>query len=101
MFQLAAELANPSDWRAYAACADYSTEWWFPSKGHAPDFALAVCQGCPVAQACLDERMAAITSVAYDDGVWGGTTPRQRLDMRMGRMPAVANPPQGQRQEAA
>lgn len=47
------------------------------------DSSTAVCQGCPIKQACLDEHLGE----AY--GVWGGTTPRDREILR-GRAPTVS-----------
>lgn len=38
--------------------------------------AKAVCFGCPQALACLVEGLG------EDDGIWGGTTPQERRDLR-------------------
>jgi DNA-binding CsgD family transcriptional regulator len=57
-------------WRDEALCAQVGGELFFADD---PGLARRVCAGCPVAQACLEEAMAAPV-----DGVWGGTTMRQR-----------------------
>lgn len=42
--------------------------------------AKAICQGCPVKEPCL---MEALTVYAQsDDGIWGGTSPMERSEMR-------------------
>lgn len=95
VLSLAAELAEPSGWRTYAACAGMDTEVFFPIKGGDPSHALAVCRQCSVAQECLDERMGSKTACTFDDGIFGGSTQRQRAAMRAGELAQVANPAQG------
>jgi WhiB family transcriptional regulator, redox-sensing transcriptional regulator len=66
------------DWRLEALCAQSDPESFFPDKGGSARAALEVCERCPVRAECLnfalenDERF----------GIWGGTTERQRRELR-------------------
>ena len=65
-------IAGP--WVDDAQCRDVPTSWFFPSTTDGESRAVALCQRCPVRDACL--RFA----VEHDQwhGVWGATTERQR-----------------------
>lgn len=71
------------EWRHDAACRDMDPELFFPGTGGriAGRKALAVCARCPVRTDCLDWALKA----PEKDGVWGGTTARQRRDGKMYR----------------
>jgi WhiB family transcriptional regulator, redox-sensing transcriptional regulator len=76
-----------TEWRAAGACLSADPELFFPiAEGSAADrqtsAALRVCAGCAVRQECLDFAMA--TGEAY--GIWGGTTPDERIRARRRRM---------------
>lgn len=69
------------EWHGDAACRDM------------PDFfdgpvvaAKKVCNGCPVVEECLADAM----EHPWLQGVWGGTSERQRLAMRRRRAAAAA-----------
>ena len=78
-------------WREQAACRDVDPDVFFPAgvEGGRPRAGeellppvewrtpIAVCADCPVRSACLDYALR-----HEDQGVWGGTTPRQRERMR-------------------
>lgn len=86
--QLAAQ-----QWRQHAACRllpDDQTHIFWPGKGDTATLAAAraVCLTCPVAQDCLDHALA-----NNEQGIWGGTTAKQRRHMAAGRTPAVAPAP--------
>ena len=70
--------ARPA-WQARAACREESTAMFFPAPGASGKVnqARAICQPCPVRQACLAYALA-------EDmvGVWGGTTDQERRAMR-------------------
>lgn len=76
-------IVNQHHWTDLAACAGMPTEWWFPEPGDSVKEALAICQSCEVSAECLQ--------YALDNGerfgLYGGTTARQRKDMRRGRPP--------------
>ena len=72
-------------WRHQAACKDQDPEYWFPvdAPGRTPAHrrAISICQSCPVQEKCL--TWALDNHEFY--GIWGGTTARQRADMRRDR----------------
>ena len=78
-------------WMQQAACNDDQIDpKWFHGngKGMRPIRALRVCQECPVRMECL---LAALQWSNHDDhGVWGGTTHRQRRDVRFNRASITA-----------
>ncbi|NCT90140.1 WhiB family transcriptional regulator [Cellulomonas sp. APG4] len=75
-------------WQLRAACRDADGDWDIEPKGHpspANVLALAVCESCPVREACLDFAVA--TEGAWPRwGIWGGELPweRERIT-RVGR----------------
>jgi WhiB family redox-sensing transcriptional regulator len=75
-----------SDWRAASACLDSDLDMFFPvAVGTAANSqvsrALRICQACPVTQQCLDFALRS----GEKDGIWGGTTPEQRVRARRAR----------------
>lgn len=67
-------------WRRLAACRGYPVELFFPVVGQDPKEAKTICAGCPVREECLAEALA--VPVAYDHGVWGGTSAKERQALR-------------------
>lgn len=70
-------------WRERAACLHVDPELFFPISNSGPtlrqiDEAKAVCGRCPVAQPCLEWAV----QVGQADGIWGGTTEKERREMR-------------------
>jgi len=72
-----------SNWRAASACLNTDPDVFFPvpvgtaaSKQTAR--ALRICAGCQVRQECLDFAMQS----GEKDGIWGGTTPEERIRAR-------------------
>lgn len=59
-------------------CTQVGPDLFFPIKGGSPRAAKAVCARCPITATCLQD--------ALDDpsleGVWGGTTEREREHLR-------------------
>ncbi len=69
------------DWRQWAACLGADPGLFFPHRGRGlvrP--ALKVCARCVVIEECLDYALEIGTSA--DFGIWGGTTPTQRIRLR-------------------
>ncbi len=68
------------EWREGAACLDDVEGIFFPDDGNVGSIrrAKGVCAGCPVVDECL---MYAIET-GQSDGIWGGTTPRERRKLR-------------------
>jgi WhiB family transcriptional regulator, redox-sensing transcriptional regulator len=73
------DVAHP-DWHAYAPCRGL-TPLMFPGRGDSTARAQTVCATCPYRQPCLEENLG------ERFGVFGGTTPEQRKEIRMGRAP--------------
>lgn len=71
----------PEDWRDRARCAGLDTELFFPLSDGAErpevEGVLRYCHGCPVRIECLTWALE-----HGEDGIWGGTTARQREAMR-------------------
>lgn len=89
-------MSHGRDWTEDAACRGVDPEVFFPiaTDGVAGDqevaAAKAVCARCPVAADCLAWALRA--GEAY--GVWGGTTPGERRELRRGHpRPAGARVP--------
>jgi WhiB family redox-sensing transcriptional regulator len=61
-------------WRQRAACRGLDPEIFYPAAEEDSDAAKAVCATCPVREACLEYALAA----REHEGIWGGTTPRER-----------------------
>ena len=73
----AAEARDDRAWRMRGLCQDHDPETFFPAALEPADHAVAVCDGCPVAGACLAWALDA----GDIHGVWGGTTARERRAM--------------------
>lgn len=76
-------LPGPPD-AAGAACRDADLELFF--DGQLVAFAKAICHRCPVREACLAYALPRVL-----DGVWGGTTGRERVALRR-RLGITATP---------
>lgn len=65
-----------ASWRRRAACRGLDAEVFYPASEDDADAAeaKAVCGGCPVREACLEHALAH----REREGVWGGTTERER-----------------------
>ena len=83
-----------SNWRAASACLNADPDLFFPvAVGNAVSKqvsrALRLCQECTVRQHCLDFAM----QTGEKEGIWGGTTPEERIRARRARnrRPAARN----------
>jgi hypothetical protein len=77
-------MTGDTDWMAAAACRTASPNLFFPQRGdpqHATAAAKAVCDTCPVRDACLDYALA----TSQKHGIWGGMSERQRRGLRIAR----------------
>ena len=66
---------------------------WFPDKGQRdpPAIATRICGVCPVRPQCLDYALSgADTWGGIATGIWGGTTPQQRNQLRQRRKTVAA-----------
>lgn len=67
-----------------AACSGMELEVFFPPTYQPRDIAFAkvICDSCPIKLECFE------TAMENDyDGIWGGTTPRERWFLRRGLKP--------------
>jgi WhiB family redox-sensing transcriptional regulator len=69
-------------WMAQGACQRADPELFFPIAAGGANLprikaAKAICQGCPVRDPCLSYGLA-----TRQDGIWGGTTPDERMAFR-------------------
>lgn len=72
-------------WRLEASCLGTDPEAFFPEKNEDYRYALKVCEHCDVRGKCLDY------AIKHElDGIWGGTTLRQRLRIARMRLRKVA-----------
>jgi WhiB family transcriptional regulator, redox-sensing transcriptional regulator len=75
------DLVSDVHWTKLALCAGHPERgWWFPEYYCDKDVAraVAICRACPVRTDCLN---FAITT-GQSEGVWGGTTPSERRNLR-------------------
>lgn len=66
------------EWHNDAACNGENPGMFYLNPGENHVHALKVCAGCPVSNACL----AYAIENREEHGVWGGTTPEDRIRMR-------------------
>jgi len=71
---LLALLTDDLDWHDLAACKGMPSDLFFPPRGGTSIPAKAICEQCAVKQECLDDAL----DHGLKQGVWGGTTERQR-----------------------
>lgn len=64
-------------WMMDAACTQTNPDMFFPNDREEAIDALKVCATCRVTQQCLEYAKRN----GFNDGVWGGKTPRQRRDI--------------------
>ena len=64
----------PTNWMANGNCTDSHPSVFFPRDGIGVIKAQRICEGCPVADECLEYALTNHIS----HGVWGGTSERQR-----------------------
>ncbi len=76
-----------TDWRAAGACLSADPDLFFPIAagavaGRQIIEARRICAGCRVRQQCLDFAMR----TGETHGIWGGTTPEERIAARRQRL---------------
>ncbi|WP_170200589.1 WhiB family transcriptional regulator [Prauserella endophytica] len=72
-------MSDQEDWREFALCREVDTELFFPEKGNNDTGpAKRICNACEVQDECLREAMT--ESRMY--GIWGGTTERERRQLK-------------------
>ncbi|MGA1362071.1 MAG: WhiB family transcriptional regulator [Ilumatobacteraceae bacterium] len=61
-------------WRHRGACNGLDPSIFFPESEEDSDEAKSICAECPVRIPCLEHAL----SLREKDGVWGGTTEKER-----------------------
>jgi WhiB family transcriptional regulator, redox-sensing transcriptional regulator len=77
-----------TDWRAAGACLAVDPDLFFPvavgtAASQDTTRALQICDSCPVKRQCLEFAMRN----GEVSGIWGGTTPDDRVRVLRGRSP--------------
>ena len=75
-----------TEWRAAGACLAADPDLFFPvaigsAAGKDVSRALSICASCPVKRQCLEFAMR----TGEASGIWGGTTPEERVRVLRGR----------------
>lgn len=86
-------LPPPASWTELALCAEADPDAWFPRIGErsAATLAKLICGRCPVRAECLELALSgADTWQGISTGIWGGTTPAERAEIRRERRQAAA-----------
>jgi WhiB family transcriptional regulator, redox-sensing transcriptional regulator len=76
-------------WLDQAACRGHDPERFFPESGEQTKAAeaKAICASCQVRDHCLDLAVKAAGGLDADHGVFGGTLPAERSQLRGARFP--------------
>ncbi len=90
----AAVRAASAGWASRGACQDSDPDLFFPITTSGPALqqiaqAKAVCARCPVRIDCLNYAL----ETGQDAGVWGGTSEKERREIRSARTAAGSPPP--------
>ncbi|MEO5838817.1 MAG: WhiB family transcriptional regulator [Acidimicrobiales bacterium] len=77
-------------WMRDALCKSYPDVSFFPTRNETGTKAKAICARCLVSSECLDFALALGRRL---DGIWGGTTQAQRVQIlrHQGRGPRIAS----------
>jgi WhiB family redox-sensing transcriptional regulator len=71
-------IAEPPEWTRDGLCLEYPHVEFFPERGQDSTPAKAVCAGCAVKRECL----AYALDGAEREGIWGGSSGRDRRTLR-------------------
>lgn len=85
------------DWREFALCRETDPAAFFPEPSASAEPARRVCSRCTVTRLCLDAALS-VPAAQDQDGIWAGTTPKQRAALRTqarkaARVAALPTPP--------
>lgn len=80
-----ADLLPRTEWQDQAACQDADIDLFFSLNDSDQEQALALCDRCPVRDACLQHALAHRETF----GIWGGTREAERRRMLRGQRHAA------------
>ena len=78
-------MEQQNDWMQESLCREMDPEFFFPSDGVGVEAAKTVCMRCPARLKCLEYALRN----RIDQGVWGGTSERERRRIRAARRRAA------------
>lgn len=83
------DLPLPGPWARLGRCRTAPQSVFFPERGDDTRPAKAICARCPVLEEC---RAYAVAAPQTLQGVWGGTTGRERRQLRAAGVVPVVEP---------
>jgi WhiB family redox-sensing transcriptional regulator len=84
--------ADTLGWMRMALCQDMDPGLFFPQRGESTDQAKAVCACCPVTAECLVHALGLRGARWERDGIFGGTSGRERKRLRARLKPGPSPP---------
>lgn len=72
-----------TNWEIEGLCAGLDPALFFPERGESTEPARSVCAICPVQRDCLEDALERNERF----GIWGGTSARERQQLRGRRSP--------------
>lgn len=82
--------SETEEWKAEGACRDHDPDLFFPDRGEDTDTAKRICAGCTVRRECLTY---ALTTPRERNGIWGGTSGRERGKLTLASIEGRPLPP--------
>ncbi len=82
--------SETEEWKAEGACRDHDPDVFFPDRGEDTDTAKRICAACTVRRECLTY---AITAPRERNGIWGGTSGRERRKLTLASIEGRPLPP--------
>ena len=82
--------SETEEWKAEGACRDHDPDLFFPDRGEDTDTAKRICAGCTVRRECLTY---ALTAPRERNGIWGGTSGRERRNLTLASIEGRPLPP--------
>ena len=76
-----ADMTRRPAWTARGSCRGQGADKWWPGRGVDVRPLKQVCEGCPVQAECRAEALSR-PSHADGGGIWGGTSERERRQLR-------------------
>lgn len=88
--QAVAPKSETEEWKAESACRSHPEVDFFPDRGEDTDAAKRICAGCTVRRECLTY---ALTTPVERNGIWGGTSGRERRKLTLASIEGCPLPP--------
>lgn len=82
--------SETEEWKTESACRSHPEVDFFPDRGEDTDAAKRICAGCTVRRECLTY---ALTTPRERNGIWGGTSGRERRKLTLASIEGCPLPP--------